>query len=227
MRLAQGGEEGVCETAQARGCGEAEGMRGIEGVIRRKGFLRLAGVDEAGRGALAGPVVAAAVILRDGRPIRGVTDSKRLSPRRRELLYGRILEEALAVAVGVVEVVTIEVRNILRATLLAMEQAVADLRPAPDGILVDGLAVPQVDVPVFPIPQGDLECPSVSAASIVAKVTRDGIMAKYHQAYPAYGFDRHKGYGTGAHLQAIAEHGASPIHRRTFGPIRPLTSPGR
>lgn len=231
MRLAQGGQEGVCETAQARGCGEADGMRGIEGVIRRKGFLRLAGVDEAGRGALAGPVVAAAVILRDGRPIRGVTDSKRLSPRRRELLYGRILEEALAVAVGVVEVVTIELRNILRATLLAMEQAVADLRPPPDGILVDGLAVPQVDVPVFPVPQGDLECPSVGAASIVAKVTRDGIMARYHQAYPAYGFDRHKGYGTGAHLRAIAEHGASPIHRRTFGPIRqirlPLTSPGR
>lgn len=231
MRVAQGGREGVCETARARGCGEADGMRGIEGVIRRKGFLRLAGVDEAGRGALAGPVVAAAVILRDGRPIRGVTDSKRLSPRRRELLYGRILEEALAVAVGVVEVVTIEVWNILRATLLAMEQAVADLRPPPDGILVDGLAVPQVDVPVFPVPQGDLECPSVGAASIVAKVTRDGIMTRYHQAYPAYGFDRHKGYGTGAHLRAIAEHGASPIHRRTFGPIRqirlPLTSPGR
>ncbi|MEE9172560.1 MAG: ribonuclease HII [candidate division NC10 bacterium] len=200
-------------------------MRGIEQAIRRKGFLRLAGVDEAGRGALAGPVVAAAVILRDGRRIVGVTDSKRLSPRRRERLYGQIREEVLAVGVGVVDVSTIEARNILQATLLAMERAVVDLQVSPDGVLVDGLAVPNVDVPVFPVARGDLECPSVAAASIVAKVTRDRIMADYHARYPAYGFDRHKGYGTDAHLQAIAEHGLSPIHRRTFSPVRQIRLP--
>ncbi len=200
-------------------------MRGIERAIRRKGFLRLAGVDEAGRGALAGPVVAAAVILRDGRRIVGVTDSKRLSPRRRERLYGQIREEVLAVGVGVVDVSTIEARNILQATLLAMERAVVDLQVSPDGVLVDGLAVPNVDVPVFPVARGDLECPSVAAASIVAKVTRDRIMADYHARYPAYGFDRHKGYGTDAHLQAIAEHGLSPIHRRTFSPVRQIRLP--
>lgn len=200
-------------------------MRGIERAIRRKGFQRLAGVDEAGRGALAGPVVAAAVILKDGRPIVGVNDSKQLSPRRRELLYRRIREEALAVGVGVVNVPTIEARNILQATLLAMARAVMDLRVSPDGILVDGLAVPDVDIPVFPMARADRECPSVSAASVVAKVTRDRIMTDYHERYPAYGFDRHKGYGTDAHLQAIAEHGVSPIHRRTFSPVRQIRLP--
>jgi ribonuclease HII len=170
-------------------------------------------------------VVAAAVILRDGRPIPGVTDSKRLSEERRERLYQQIVDEALAVAVGVVEVPIIELRNILQATLLAMERAVAELRVAPDGIVVDGLAVPQVEPTVFPVPGGDLQCPSVSAASIVAKVTRDRMMREYHQTYPAYGFDRHKGYGTEAHLRAIAEHGLSPIHRRTFAPVRQIPLP--
>lgn len=206
-------------------------MRGVEGAIRRRGFRRLAGVDEAGRGALAGPVVAAAVILRNGRPIPGVTDSKLLSEERREGLYQRIVGEALAVAVGIVEVPIIELRNILQATLLAMERAVAELRVAPDGIVVDGLAVPQVGPTVFPVPRGDLQCPSVGAASIVAKVTRDRMMRDYHQTYPAYGFDRHKGYGTEAHLRAIAEHGLSPIHRRTFARVRqiplPLVAAGR
>lgn len=204
---------------------------GIEAAFRRKGFRRLAGVDEAGRGALAGPVVAAAVILENGRPIPGVTDSKRLRHHQREILYRRIEEEALAVGVGVVDVSTIETRNILRATLLAMAQAVAALRICPDGTLVDGRAVPDVDGPVFPIPRGDLECPSISAASIVAKVTRDRIMATYHERYPRYGFDRHKGYGTALHLQFIAEHGISPIHRKTFNPVRQmrlqLPIPGR
>jgi ribonuclease HII len=200
-------------------------MRGIERAIRRKGFLRLAGVDEAGRGALAGPVVAAAVILRDGRPVVGVTDSKRLRPRRRELLYWRIQEKALAVGVGIVHVPTIEVRNILQSTLLAMKRAVVDLRVAPDGVVVDGLAVPDVDIPAFPVARGDRECPSVAAASVVAKVTRDRIMVDYHERYPAYGFDRHKGYGTDAHLQAIAKHGVSPIHRRTFSPLRQIRLP--
>jgi ribonuclease HII len=200
-------------------------MRGIERAIRRKGFQQLAGVDEAGRGALAGPVVAAAVILRDGRPIVGVTDSKRLSRVRRELAYGRIREQALAVGVGVVNVPIIEARNILQASLLAMERAVVDLRVSPDGILVDGLAVPDVAIPVFPIARGDRECPSVSAASVIAKVIRDRIMVDYHERYPAYGFDRHKGYGTDAHLQAIAEHGVSPIHRRTFSPVRQIRLP--
>lgn len=206
-------------------------ITGIEGAIRRRGFRRLAGVDEAGRGALAGPVVAAAVMLNGGRPIPGVTDSKRLRPRQRESLYRRIAEEALAVGVGIVDVATIEVRNILRAALLAMEQAVAALGISPDGILVDGREVPEVNIPVFPVVRGDLECPSISAASIIAKVTRDRIMATYHETYPRYGFDRHKGYGTPLHLRFIAEHGISPIHRRTFGPVRqiplPLATPER
>lgn len=200
-------------------------ITGIEATFRRKGFRWLAGVDEAGRGALAGPVVAAAVILKGGRPIPGVTDSKRLRQQQRQLLYRRIEEEALAVGVGIVEVPAIEVRNILRAVLLAMEQAVAALRISPDGVLVDGREVPDVHVPVFPIVRGDIECPSISAASIVAKVTRDRIMASYHESYPWYGFDRHKGYGTALHLQFIAEHGISPIHRRTFGPVRQLPLP--
>ncbi|MFQ5988425.1 MAG: ribonuclease HII [Candidatus Methylomirabilales bacterium] len=200
-------------------------MKGIEGTIRRKGFRRLAGVDEAGRGALAGPVVAAAVMLRDGRPIPGVTDSKRLSWKQREELYGQIKKEALAVGVGVVEVSTIEARNILQATLLAMEQAVADLAVTPHGILVDGLTLPHVNVPAFPAPRGDLESPSIGAASIIAKVTRDRIMATYHRRYPIYGFDRHKGYGTAAHLRFIAEHGVCPIHRKTFSPVRQIPLP--
>jgi ribonuclease HII len=170
-------------------------------------------------------VVAAAVILRDGRPIPGVTDSKRLSEERRDRLYQRIVDEALAVAVGVVEVPIIELRNILQATLLAMERAVAELRIAPDGIVVDGLGIPQVEPTVFPVPKGDLRCPSVGAASIVAKVTRDRMMRAYHETYPVYGFDRHKGYGTAAHLRAILEHGLSPIHRRTFAPVRQIPLP--
>lgn len=200
-------------------------MRGFEGVVRRKGYRRLAGVDEAGRGALAGPVVAAAVILKDGRPIVGVNDSKRLSPRQRETLYTKIREEAMAVGVAVVNVPIIESRNILQATLLAMERAVVDLRVLPDGVLVDGLAVPRVDIPVFPVARGDRKCPSVAAASIIAKVTRDRIMTGYHERYPAYGFDRHKGYGTEAHLQAIDEYGMSPIHRKTFSPVRQVRLP--
>jgi ribonuclease HII len=188
--------------------------------IRQRGFRCLAGVDEAGRGALAGPVVAAAVVLRDGRPIPGVTDSKRLNHEQREFLYARIAEEAVAVGVGVVDVPVIEACNILRATLLAMEEAVTHLTVPPEGIVVDGMAVPEVGVPAFAVPGGDRVCPSVSAASIVAKVTRDRIMARYHRAYPSYGFDRHKGYGTAAHLRAIAAYGMSPIHRKTFAPLR-------
>jgi ribonuclease HII len=195
-------------------------MRGIEASVRQRGFHRLAGVDEAGRGALAGPVVAAAVILKDGLPIPGVTDSKRVPPHRRELLYTKIVTEALAVGVGIVGVPIIEARNILQATLLAMERAIIDLKVLPDAVLVDGLRTPHMDLPAFPVPRGDLRCPSIAAASIVAKVTRDRIMASYHQRYPEYGFDRHKGYGTAEHLQAIATHGASPIHRKTFAPIR-------
>lgn len=200
-------------------------MRGVEASIRERGFRRLAGVDEAGRGAVAGPVVAAAVVLKDGRPIPGVTDSKRVPPHRREALYQRIMAEALAVGVGIVGVPTIEARDILQATLFAMERAVLDLRVCPDAVVVDGLRAPRVDLPVFPIPKGDLRCPSIAAASIIAKVTRDRIMVSYHERYPEYGFDRHKGYGTADHLQAIATYGVSPIHRKTFAPIRQVLLP--
>src|SRR3989304_1681873 len=180
-------------------------MGGVGGGVRRGGGRRVRG----GRGG-----GAAAVILREGPPIPGVTDSKPRREERREGLYQQIVDEALAVAVGIVEVPIIELRNILQATLLAMERAVAELRVAPDGIVVDGLAVPQVEPTVFPVPRGDLQCPSVGAASIVAKVTRDRMMREYHQTDPVVGFRRCMGYGTEAHLRAVAEHGLSPIHRR-------------
>lgn len=180
----------------------------------------MAGVDEAGRGALAGPVVAAAVILRPGSRLRGLADSKTLTPAARERLCRRIRERALAVGVGWAEAGAVDAANILQATLVAMRQAVAGLEPPPEIVLVDGLIAPPLAIPCRPIPRGDALVPHIAAASIVAKVTRDRLMVELAERYPHYGFDRHKGYGTGDHQAALRRHGPCPAHRATFGPVR-------
>lgn len=182
--------------------------------------LRLiAGVDEAGRGPLAGPVVAAAVILDPARPIAGLADSKVLAAEQREALYAEITSKSLAWAVGQADVVEIDSINILRATLLAMQRAVAGLRPAPHHALVDGNQAPQLDCGVTTIVKGDATEPSISAASILAKVTRDALMRDLDARYPGYGFAQHKGYPTALHLAALGQLGPCPEHRRSFGPV--------
>jgi ribonuclease HII len=180
----------------------------------------MAGVDEAGRGPLAGPVVAAAVILNELKPIRGLADSKVLTPQRREVLAERILDRALCVAVGVASVEEIDTLNILQATLLAMRRAVEGLRLPPQRVLVDGNQLPRLMVPAEAVIGGDATVRSISAASIVAKVHRDRMCLTLHEQWPAYGFDGHKGYATPEHLAALKRHGACPVHRRSFAPVR-------
>ena len=179
----------------------------------------VAGVDEAGRGPLAGPVVAAAVILDDLKPIAGLNDSKKLTEKRREKLYDEILAKALCCSIAEASVQEIDTLNILQATLLAMRRAVDGLRLKPVKVLVDGNRLPVLDVRAEAIVQGDALVPAISAASILAKVHRDRLCAQWHVQYPQYGFDRHKGYGTAEHLQALAEHGPSPWHRTSFAPV--------
>ncbi len=179
----------------------------------------MAGVDEAGRGPLAGPVVAAAVILDDLKPIAGLNDSKKLTEKRREKLYDEILAKALCCSIAEATVQEIDALNILQATLLAMRRAVDGLRLKPVKVLVDGNRLPVLDVRAEAIVQGDALVPAISAASILAKVHRDRLCAQLHAQYPQYGFDRHKGYGTVEHLQALAEHGPSPWHRSSFAPV--------
>lgn len=180
----------------------------------------LAGVDEAGRGPLAGPVVAAAVILDELQPIRGLADSKTLSPRRRERLHDEIRAKALCVSVAEASVEEIDRLNILQATMLAMRRAVEGLRLTPQQVWVDGNRVPVLRVPVQALVKGDARVPAISAASIVAKVHRDRLCGALHERYPQYGFDLHKGYPTAQHLQALQAHGACAEHRRSFAPVR-------
>lgn len=180
----------------------------------------VAGVDEAGRGPLAGPVVAAAVILDDLAPIRGLADSKVLTPLRRDRLYDEICAKALSIAIGEASVEEIDRLNILQATMLAMRRAVEGLRLLPRHVLVDGNRLPVLKMPATAIVKGDATVPAISAASILAKVTRDRQCALLDAQWPAYGFAAHKGYPTAAHLQALREHGACPAHRRSFGPVR-------
>lgn len=179
----------------------------------------VAGVDEAGRGPLAGPVVAAAVILDDLKPIQGLNDSKKLSARRREKLYDEILAKALCCSIAEASVQEIDALNILQATLLAMRRAVDGLRLKPVKVLVDGNRIPVLDVRAEAIVQGDAKVTAISAASILAKVHRDRLCREWHAQYPAYGFDRHKGYGTAEHLQALQAHGPTPWHRLSFAPV--------
>ena len=180
------------------------------------------GVDEAGRGPLAGPVVAAAVILDSSRPIDGLNDSKKLSAKRREALAGEIRAKALAWAVAEASVDEIDRINILQASLLAMQRAVAGLAINPAKALVDGNQCPDLSCPVEAIVGGDGKIAAIAAASILAKTIRDAGMLDLHATYPMYGFDRHMGYPTAAHLKALREHGVSPVHRRSFRPVAQL-----
>src|SRR3990170_2280246 len=182
--------------------------------------MLIAGVDEVGRGPLAGPVVAAAVILDETRPIEGLADSKTLSAYRREELSVLIRERALCWALGRAEVEEIDRLNILQASLLAMQRAVMALTLQPQLVLVDGNQAPSLAYPVTTVIRGDATVPSISAASILAKVARDAEMCEMDRRYPGYGFSVHKGYPTRAHIHALRKQGASPIHRRSFGPVR-------
>lgn len=177
------------------------------------------GIDEAGRGPLAGTVVAAAVILDPRRPIPGLNDSKKLSEKKRDALAVLIRERAVAWAVASASVEEIDRLNILHATMLAMQRAVAGLAVRPTGAMVDGNRCPQLDIPCEAVIKGDGKIASIAAASILAKTVRDAEMLTLHAQYPMYGFDRHMGYPTAAHFQALEEHGASPVHRRSFGPV--------
>jgi ribonuclease HII len=190
--------------------------------IDLRGCGLLVGVDEAGRGPLAGPVVAAAVMLDDRAPIRGLRDSKQLTARARERLFDEILAKALCCRIAQASVEEIDRLNILQATLLAMHRAVAGLRLRPHLVLVDGNRTPAVDMPVRAIVKGDMTVPCISAASILAKVHRDRLCAELHQRHPEYGFAGHKGYPTPAHLAALRAHGPCPEHRRSFAPVREL-----
>ncbi len=191
----------------------------FEREARRCGYRRIAGLDEAGRGPLAGPVVAAAVILPCRCRIDGVDDSKQLSESEREEIYIVITRRAVAVGIGSASHEEIDRLNILEATRLAMQRAIASLSPAPDCVLVDAVALPACGMPARPIIKGDALCLSIAAASIVAKVTRDRLMADYHRVYPEYNFASHKGYGTDEHVERLSRHGPCAIHRRTFAPV--------
>ncbi len=203
--------------------------------MRSKKFLRaeqlglifdvpglIAGVDEAGRGPLAGPVVAAAVILDELKPIKGLKDSKKLTPRARERLFDEIHAKALCFCIAQASVEEIDTLNILQATMLAMRRAVEGLRLRPHKVLVDGNRIPTLKIPAEAIVRGDAKVQAISAASILAKVHRDRLCLLLHEQHPQYGFDGHKGYSTPVHLAALRAHGACPEHRRSFAPVREL-----
>lgn len=192
----------------------------FEQEARLRGFRRIAGLDEAGRGPLAGPVVAAAVVLPFQCRIAGLDDSKLLSEPVRERLYAGILDQAVGVGVGIAEAGEIDSLNILEATRVAMRRAIESLALTPDYLLLDAVTLPAVRIPSRPIIKGDALSYSIAAASIVAKVTRDRLMAEHHDAFPNYNFLSHKGYCTEEHLRRLAEHGPCAIHRRTFAPVR-------
>jgi ribonuclease HII len=193
-------------------------MRTLENAARRWGFYRVAGCDEVGRGCLAGPVVAGAVILDPDRHIPGLADSKMLTQAARERLYDVITRKALAWAVAGAEPTEIDAVNIHRASLAAMRRALLMMSPLPDLVLVDAFRIPDLLFAQRAVLHGDRRCSAIAAASIIAKVTRDREMHVHHQADPRYGYDRHKGYATAEHLAAVARHGYSALHRRTFRP---------
>ena len=188
----------------------------FEHQAQEQGFNVVCGVDEAGRGPLAGPVCAAAVILPDGLVIDGLDDSKKLTEKKRDMLYDVICEEAIAYGIAFASVEEIEEMNILQATFLAMKRAVESLSVKPDLALVDGNQKPSLDIQARTLVKGDAKSPSIAAASILAKVTRDRLMTEIAEQYPQYEFPKHKGYGTKLHYEKIMEHGISPVHRRSF-----------
>jgi len=181
-----------------------------------KGFSRIAGIDEAGRGPLAGPVVSAAVILPAAFSVSGIYDSKKLTPKKRSYLYEMIYEHATSIGIGIVDSIEIDRINILQAALLSMAISVDNLKPQPDYLLIDGQFRISSNLPQEPIIRGDSLSISIAAASIVAKITRDRLMERYHIDYPEFGFARHKGYPTKAHREVIKKFGPCPIHRRSF-----------
>ena len=188
-----------------------------ENKLYEQGIEYICGIDEAGRGPLAGPVVVGAVIMPKDSFIEGVNDSKKISEKKREKIYDQILEEAIAYSIGVIDRQTIDDINILNATKLGVKQAVGSLKQRPDVIMVDALTGLETDgIPYISVVKGDAKNYSIAAASIIAKVTRDRMMKEWDNVYPEYGFEKHKGYGTAAHIAAIREHGLCPIHRRSF-----------
>ncbi|HYA26980.1 MAG TPA: ribonuclease HII [Thermodesulfovibrionales bacterium] len=193
--------------------------------FRRKGFHRIAGIDEAGRGPLAGPVVASAVVLPPGRRIRGLRDSKKVPEKERESLFFDVLCSCLDVGVGIVDAETIDRVNILESTRLAMQMAVKDLTFGADLLLIDAIVLPSAEIAQVSMIRGESRSASIAAASIIAKVVRDGIMRDYDSIYPEYGFAHHKGYSTKEHMERIILHGPCPIHRRSFEKVLSLPLP--
>jgi ribonuclease HII len=193
-------------------------FRTLENTLRRQGFARVAGVDEVGRGCLAGPVVAAAVVLDPDRYIPRITDSKTVTAAERADLYAKIVRCSLGWGVSFVDPTEIDEVNIHQASLRAMQRAVMGIVPLPDMVLVDAFRIPGLFIAQRPVVHGDARCTAIAAASIVAKVSRDRYMLELHAQDPRYGFDRHKGYATREHLDAVARHGYSDVHRRSFRP---------
>lgn len=188
-----------------------------ENELREKGFKTICGIDEAGRGPLAGPVVVASVIMPENSMIEGVNDSKKVSEKKREILYDKIIEEAISYGIAIVGQDDIDEINILNATKKGLTMSLKELTVKPDLIIVDALNhIDTMGIPYESIIKGDAKCYSIAAASILAKVTRDRIMREWDKIYPEYGFERHKGYGTAAHIAAIKENGLCPIHRKSF-----------
>ncbi|HIX19018.1 MAG TPA: ribonuclease HII [Candidatus Akkermansia intestinigallinarum] len=200
--------------------------RQAEREARAAGYARICGIDEAGRGPLAGPVVAAAVILPEDFELPGLNDSKKLSAKRREVLFEALMgDDRVQKSVAEASVEEIDRLNILRATHLAMRRAAEGLNPRPDFCLIDGLAVPGFPLPSRNMVKGDARCLCIAAASILAKVSRDHLMQQLDREFPMYGFARHAGYGTAAHLKALREYGVSPHHRRSFAPVAQMALP--
>jgi len=192
---------------------------------REKGFLRIAGIDEAGRGPLAGPVVAAAVVLKEGARIKGLRDSKKVPEKEREKLFPEIQSFALDIGIGIVGPEDIDRLNILRATRLAMQRAVENLSAQPDILIIDALTLPAIPIKQLSPIKAESVSASVAAASIIAKVTRDRIMLDYHRRYPSYDFEKHKGYSTKEHLEMLQLYGPCPIHRKSFFRVMTLELP--
>ena len=200
-----------------------EALYTYEYAARDEGSRYVAGVDEAGRGPLAGPVVVAAAILPFGLFLAGLNDSKQVSPKKREQLYDEIMENAVAVRVSIVDAATIDRVNIYQATMNGMYDAVLHLDPKPDKVLIDAVELSRLPMPSLSIIKGDAKSASIAAASIIAKVTRDRMMMKYDVEYPQYGFSQHKGYGTAQHIAALNQYGPCPIHRRSFEPVKSMS----
>jgi len=224
---------GVARPRVARSAGTAEvpgaacDLLRFERSARDAGAFRIAGLDEAGRGPLAGPVVAAAVVFPDGMLIPGVTDSKQVSEGNRERLFALITDAAVAYGIGIVDERTIDEINIREASILAMERALEAITPSPDHLLIDGnFTLPRIPIPQLPIVKGDCLSHSIAAASILAKVTRDRLMRELHERFPQYNFKKHKGYGTKEHIDLIRLHGPCEVHRKSFQPVADMLRAG-